>query len=104
MESFATPYPVVFHDGDQEHDKGVVGVHSVLSFKRFQALISQKNRYSCQSAFSSIVCRRTLKDKDKHQKLSINENTNFNIILNQHNPSREKDCHFLISIKKSKKE
>nr|PNR46561.1 hypothetical protein PHYPA_013680 [Physcomitrium patens] len=104
MESFATPYPVVFCDGDQEHDKGVVGVHSVLSFKRFQALMSQKTGIPANQLSAVFVCRRTLKDTDKRQKLPINENTNFNIILNQHNPSREKDCHFLVSIKKSKKE
>lgn len=43
-------------------------------------------------------------DVDKRQKLPVNENTNFNIILNQHNPSRERDAHFLISVKKSKKD
>lgn len=104
MESFATPYPVVFYDGEQEHDKGVVGVHSVLSFKRFQALMSQKTGVPANQLSAVFVCRRTLKDTDKRQKLPINGNTNFNIILNQHNPSREKDCHFLVSIKKSKKE
>ncbi|CAM6031577.1 unnamed protein product [Sphagnum compactum] len=103
MESFATPYQVVFFDGEQEHDKGVVGVHSVLTFKRFQVLMSQKIGIPANQLSAVFVCRRTLKD-DKRQKLPINENTNFNIILNQHNPSREKDCHFLVSIKKSKKE
>ena len=34
----------------------------------------------------------------------MNENTNFNIILNQHHPSKERDAHFLISVKKSKKD
>ena len=105
MESFATPYQVVFYDGEQEHDKGVVGVHSVLSFKRFQALMSQKTGIPANQLSAVFVCRRTLRDTDhKRQKLPISENTNFNIILNQHNPSREKDCHFLVSIKKSKKE
>ena len=104
MESFATPYQVVFYDGEHEHEKGVVGVHSVLSFKRFQALMSQKTGIPANQLSAVFVCRRTLKDTDKRQKLPINENTNFNIILNQHNPSREKDCHFLVSIKKSKKE
>jgi hypothetical protein len=103
MESFATPYQVVFYDGEQEHDKGVVGVHSVLTFKRFQVLMSQKTGIPANQLSAVFVCRRTVKD-DKRQKLPINENTNFNIILNQHNPSREKDCHFLVSIKKSKKE
>lgn len=41
---------------------------------------------------------------EKRQKLPVNENTNFCIILNQHNPSRERDAHFLVSIKKSKKD
>ena len=45
-----------------------------------------------------------MNDVEKKQKLPINENTNFCIILNQHNPSRERDAHFLISVKKSKKD
>ena len=64
-------------------------------------------------------------DVDKRQKLPVNENTNFNsahcvpspglraahtvpprrpVLLNQHNPSKERDAHFLISVKKSKKD
>ncbi|CAM6095959.1 unnamed protein product [Calypogeia fissa] len=104
MESFATPYPVLFYDGEQEHDKGHVGLHSVLTFKRFQALVAQKTGIPANQLSAVFVCRRTLKDTEKRQKLPINDNTNFNIILNQHNPSRERDCHFLVSMKKSKKE
>lgn len=105
MESFATPYPVIFHDGEREHDKGHIGVHSVLTFKRFQALLSQKVGLPAGQLTAVLVCRRTAKDTDnRRQKLPINENTNFNIILNQHNPKSEKDCHFLVSMKKSKKE
>eukprot|EP00250_Pteridium_aquilinum_P006169 c16140_g1_i1 orf=256-1827(+) len=104
MESFATPYPVIFHDGEREHDKGHIGVHSVLTFKRFQALLSQKVGLAAGQVSAVFVCRRTTKDTDKRQKLPINENTNFNIILNQHNPKSEKDCYFLVSMKKSKKE
>ncbi|KAH7296496.1 hypothetical protein KP509_26G025400 [Ceratopteris richardii] len=105
MESFATPYPVIFHDGDREHEKGYIGLHSVLTFKRFQALLSQKVGLPAGQVSAVFVCRRTGKDADnKRQKLPINENTNFNIILNQHNPKSEKDCYFLVSMKKSKKE
>ncbi|KAJ7295458.1 hypothetical protein O6H91_Y186300 [Diphasiastrum complanatum] len=104
MESFATPYPVIFHDGEMEHDKGHVGVHSVLSFKRFQSQMSRLIGAPANQLSTVFVCRRTLKDTEKRQKLPINETTNFNIILNQHNPSKERDCHFLVSIKKSKKE
>lgn len=104
MESFATPYPVMFYDGEREHDKGQIGVHSVLTNKRFQALLSQKIGLPANQLSAVFVCRRTAKDTDKRQKLPINDNTNFNIILNQHNPIWEKDCHFLVSVKKSKKE
>ncbi|GJP29890.1 hypothetical protein CLOM_g20211 [Closterium sp. NIES-68] len=51
-----------------------------------------------------LVCRKSSGNTEKKQKLPINEHTNFSIILNQHNPSRERDCHFLVSLKKSKKE
>lgn len=103
METFATPYPVIFHDGERDHDKGQIGVHSVLTFKRFQALLSHKIGFPASQLSAVFVCRRTAKE-NKRQKLPINDNTNFNIILNQHNPIWEKDCHFLVSMKKSKKE
>ncbi|KAK3243373.1 hypothetical protein CYMTET_44149 [Cymbomonas tetramitiformis] len=104
MESFATPYPVIFFDGETERDAGCIGVHSVLTFKRFQSLMSQKTGLSVNQLSAVFVCRRTVNDVEKKQKLPINENTNFCIILNQHNPSRERDAHFLISVKKSKKD
>ncbi|EFJ30816.1 hypothetical protein SELMODRAFT_440415 [Selaginella moellendorffii] len=105
MESFATPYPLFFFDGDQEVDKGQIGIHSVLSFKRFQGQLSRQVGIPANQLSAVFVCRRTTsRDADKRQKLPINENTNFNIILNQHNPSKEKDCYFLVSLKKSKKE
>lgn len=104
MESFATPYPVLFFDGEQDHEKGHVGVHSALTFKRFQTLMSQKTGIPANQLSSLFVCKKTSKDTEKRQKIPINESTNFSIILNQHNPSKEKDCHFLVSMKKSKKE
>lgn len=104
MESFATPYPVIFFDGEQEQDKGFVGIHSVLTFKRFQSLLSQKTGVPPNQLSTVFVCRRTLKDSEKRQRLPINGNTNFNILLNQHNPNKERDCYFLVSLKKSKRE
>lgn len=104
MESFATPYPVIFFDGELEHDKGLVGIHSVLTYKRFQSLLSQKTGVPANQLSAVFVCRRTQKDTDKRQRLPINGNTNFSILLNQHNPSKERDCYFFVSVKKSKKE
>jgi hypothetical protein len=66
--------------------------------------MSQKTGIPANQLSSMFVCKKTSKDTEKRQKLPINESTNFSIILNQHNPSKEKDCHFLVSMKKSKKE
>lgn len=110
MESFATPYPVIFNDGEMDVDKGMVGIHSVLTYKRFQSLMSQKTGLSPAQLSSVFVCRRTADDEEgggggkKQQRLPIGENTNFNIFLNQHNPLREKDCYFLCSVKRGKKD
>lgn len=104
MESFATPYPLIFFDGEQEQDKGFVGIHSVLTFKRFQSLLSQKTGIPPNQLSAVFVCRKTLKGSEKKQRLPINSNTNFNILLNQHNPNKERDCYFLVSMKRSKKE
>eukprot|EP00898_Chlorokybus_atmophyticus_P007233 jgi/Chlat1/7510/Chrsp61S09147 len=105
MESFATPYLCLFNDGEKDHDKGVIGIHGVLTYKRFQQLMAQKTGLPAQNLSAVFVCRRSGSDgQEKKQKLPINENTNFCIILNQHNPSKERDAHFLISVKKSKKD
>lgn len=104
MESFATPYPVIFFDGEQEQNVGYVGIHSVLTYKRFQSLLSQKTRVPANQLSAVFVCRRAQKGTERRQRLPINSNTNFSILLNQHNPSKERDCYFFVSVKKSKKE
>ena len=88
----------------QERDVGYIGIHNVLNYKRFQQLVSQKTGYLASQTSAVLVCRRQVGDVEKRQKLPINENTNFNIILSQHNPMRERDVHFLVTLKKSKKE
>ena len=104
METFATPYPLIFFDGEKEIDKGVVGIHSCLSFKRFVAMVGQKAGHPPASLSTVLVCRKSTGSGDKKQKLPVNEHTNFSIILNQHNSMKERDCHFLVTFKKSKKE
>lgn len=83
---------------------GYIGIHNVLNYKRFQQLVSQKTGYLASQTTAVLVCRRQVGDVEKRQKLPINESTNFNIILSQHNPMRERDVHFLVTLKKSKKE
>ena len=66
--------------------------------------MAQKTGLPAGQLSAVFVCRRTVNGAEKKQKLPINESTNFCIILNQHNPSRERDAHFLIAVKKSKRD
>jgi hypothetical protein len=63
MESFATPFPIFFDDGEGSEPKamGAIGVHSVLSFKRFQALMSQKINLPAGQLTAVFVCRRAVR-------------------------------------------
>jgi hypothetical protein len=65
MESFATPFPVLFDDGETAEPKqmGAIGVHSVLSFKRFQALMSQKINLPASQLTAVFVCRRAVRER-----------------------------------------
>jgi hypothetical protein len=49
-------------DGTQEPvERGYVGIHSVLSYKRFQAVMSQKTGLPVNQLSSVFVCRRTVR-------------------------------------------
>ena len=104
MESFPTPYPVVFFDGEQEQDKGFVDINSVLTFKRFQSLISQKMGLPPNQLSAVFICRRMIKDMGKWQRFPITIKTNFNTFLSEHNPNKDRDSYFLVSMKKPKRE
>eukprot|EP01018_Ginkgo_biloba_P018382 Gb_06536 [translate_table: standard] len=102
MESSYTPYKIVFFDGHEEFDNGHVGLHPLLTFKRFQGLISQKIRLSeSQSRLCKILLICGNSRNNKPRKLPINENTNFRILLKS---TSEKDCYFSVSMKKSRRE
>lgn len=62
MEAFATPYPIYFQDDDGEAKPcGHIGVHSVLTFKRFQAIMSQKTNLPANQLSAVFVCRRMVR-------------------------------------------
>ena len=63
MESFATPYNVFFtpDEGGEPQALGQVGVHSVLTFSRFMALMAQKTNLPAAQLTAVFVCRRTVR-------------------------------------------
>ena len=63
METFATPYPLLFDDdsGGPPRQVGVVPVSSVLTFRRVQDLIAQKTNLPTSTLSIVFVCRRTVR-------------------------------------------
>ncbi|CAM6095977.1 unnamed protein product [Calypogeia fissa] len=103
MASFATLYPVLLSDGEQKRDMGLVVVHSMLTFKQFQASLAQKTGIPAGQLSAVFVYGRTLMHAGENkQKLPINKNTNFGMILNRHSPNVKRECYFLVSMKKRK--
>ena len=100
------PFPVFFFDGEQEQDKGFVDIHSVPNFKRFQSLLSQKMGLPPNQLSTVFICRRSMVAGSEATwlRLPITVHTNFNIFLSEHNPHKERDSYFLVSLKKPKRE
>lgn len=84
--------PVVFSDGERETDIGNVVVHPSLEFKTFQSIMSRKIGISPQQ-FSAYLA-----GPDTRMKIPITGKFNFAAV------SREKDCFFLVVLKRSKRE
>jgi hypothetical protein len=84
--------PVVFSDGERETDIGNVVVHPSLEFETFQSIMSRKIGISPQQ-FSAYLA-----GPDTRRKIPITGKFNFAAV------SREKDCFFLVVLKRSKRE
>jgi hypothetical protein len=102
MEAHATPYPVVLVNGEEECDLGCVGVSPMTTSRSFMQSLSSKCGLSSADISVVFVCRK--QSEEGQQRMPINAQTQFGIILNQHPPTRERDAHFRVTPKRSKRE
>ncbi|XVF76111.1 hypothetical protein PTKIN_Ptkin13bG0239400 [Pterospermum kingtungense] len=86
------PFPVVFFDGECETCIGNVVIHPAIDFRSFQSILSRKIGISSQQ-FSVYVADRN----NPHNRVPITGNVNFSSI------SRERDCFFLVVLKRSRR-
>ncbi|KAG2686708.1 hypothetical protein I3760_09G020100 [Carya illinoinensis] len=88
-------FPVVFFDGEREMSIGHVVVHPSLEFKNFQSILSRKIGISPHqfSVYLAVKYR-----SETLRKIPITGKVNFAAI------SREKDCFFLVILKRSRRE
>lgn len=97
MEGGAGPeFPVVFFDGEKEMNIGSIRVYPLLEFKAFQLMLSQRIGIS-PNQISIYLCDRKSSKFEDRRRIPVTGKTNFGLI------AREKDCFFLVVLKRSRK-
>lgn len=88
-------FPVTFYDGEREMNIGNIRVQPLLEFKTFQIMISQKIGISPNQI--SIYLVHHSSSPEERRKTPITGKVNFSLII------RQKDCFFLVILKRSRK-
>ncbi|CDP10606.1 unnamed protein product [Coffea canephora] len=88
-------FPVIFYDGEREINIGDIRVQPMLEFKTFQMMISQKIGISPNQISIYLVHHSSL--AEERRKTPITGKVNFALII------RQKDCFFLVVLKRSRK-
>lgn len=97
VEGGAGPeFPVVFFDGEREMNIGSIRIYPLLEFKAFQLMLSQRIGIS-PNQISIYLCDRKSSKFEDRRRIPITGKANFSLI------AREKDCFFLVVLKRSRK-
>ncbi|GMI71096.1 hypothetical protein HRI_000778900 [Hibiscus trionum] len=88
----ASPFPVVFFDGECETSIGDVVVHPAMDFKAFQSILARKIGISPHQ-FSVYIAY----NNNPRNRVPITGKVNFSAV------SREKECFFLVVLKRSRR-
>ncbi|CAN4118778.1 unnamed protein product [Withania somnifera] len=92
-----TVFPVIFYDGEREISIGNVRIQPTLVFKPFQLMISERIGIS-PNQISIYLCDRKSGSKfEDRRRIPVTGKANFSVI------SREKNCVFLVVLKRSRK-
>ncbi|KAE8689950.1 Nudix hydrolase [Hibiscus syriacus] len=86
------PFPIVFFDGECETGIGEVVVHPTMDFKAFQSILSRKIGISPHQFTVYITA-----SNNPRNRVPVTGKVNFSAV------SREKDCFFLVVLKRSRR-
>ncbi|KAL3326942.1 hypothetical protein AABB24_037586 [Solanum stoloniferum] len=91
-------FPVIFFDGEREMNIGNIRIQPTLLFKPFQLMISERIGIS-SNQISIYLCDRKGSNNrfEDRRKMPVTGKANFAVI------SREKNCFFLVVMKRSRK-
>ncbi|MCD7455241.1 hypothetical protein HAX54_027453 [Datura stramonium] len=89
-------FPVIFFDGEREINIGNIRIQPTLVFKPFQLMLSERIGIS-PNQISIYLCDRKGAKFEDRRKIPVTGKANFAVI------SREKNCFFLVVLKRSRK-
>ncbi|XP_055808561.1 uncharacterized protein LOC129877104 [Solanum dulcamara] len=89
-------FPVIFFDGEREISIGNIRIQPTLVFKPFQVMLSERIGIS-PNQISIYLCDRQGSKFEDRRKVPVTGKANFAVI------SREKNCFFLVVMKRSRK-
>ncbi|CAI9765914.1 unnamed protein product [Fraxinus pennsylvanica] len=92
-----TAFPVVFFDGEREMNIGSVNIDAAMQYKPFQLMLSHKIGISPNQISIYLVAQQRNSKFEDRRRIPITGKVNFALI------SREKDCCFLVVLKRSRK-
>ncbi|TMW91903.1 hypothetical protein EJD97_013751 [Solanum chilense] len=95
-EGKGSVFPVIFFDGEREMNIGNIRIQPTLVFKPFQLMISERIGIS-PNQISIYLCDRKGSKLEDRRKIPVTGKANFEVI------SREKNCFFLVVMKRSRK-
>ncbi|KAL2463979.1 Uncharacterized protein Fot_51935 [Forsythia ovata] len=90
-------FPVVFFDGEREMNIGSVNIDGTMQYKSFQLMLSHKIGISPNQISIYLVDQKRNSKFEDRRRIPITGKVNFALI------SREKDCCFLVVLKRSRK-
>lgn len=99
-DSGGPEFPVAFFDGEKEINIGSVKINPALQYKPFQLMLSQKIGISPNQISIYLVDTRkvpALPFPEYRRRIPITGKVNFGLIC------RQKDCRFLVVLKRSRK-
>nr|GEV88908.1 S-locus glycoprotein domain-containing protein [Tanacetum cinerariifolium] len=98
LEEESVIFPLVLYDGEREIDVGHVKIRASLDFKQFQMMLKETIGISYNNLTTYFVDSNKTKVPSERRKTLVTGKVNFEVLM------REKDCYFLVVLKRSRRD
>ncbi|GJT57214.1 hypothetical protein Tco_0992268 [Tanacetum coccineum] len=98
LEEESVVFPLVLYDGEREIDVGHVKIRASLDFKQFQMMLKETIGISYNNLTTYFVDSNKTKVPSERRKTLVTGKVNFAVLM------QEKDCYFLVVLKRSRRD